>query len=1669
MKNAWCVVLVLLISTAGIAQVRPGPPIWDFPHRPGHGRAIGILPFESFGGGPFDSVNIGNLNVHLAIPVLNKSGRGMPFSYFLSYDSSIWVPETSNGTTSWTPITDTNWGWTSSMPRGGHVSNKISITNSYCTEPPHGIKYAIITTTYSNWAYYDGFGTPHPFSGTSSTQTSNVCNTGGTTGFTGTSTDNSGYTITVNGSSVSSLTAHDGTTINPTSGSTSATDANGNEITSSTTSGVTTYTDTLGTTALVLSGSGTASSPYYFTYPAPSSSSSTCNPITDCASYTMAFEEYTVATNFGVAGVAEYGPGTSGVPLVSSIQLPDGTQYQFTYEKTPGSSCSPLPNTYSSNCVTGRIASVTLPTGGEIQYTYSGGSNGIFSDGSAAGLTRLICPTPQTCSSGASWLYTRTLENGIPGPASSWQTTVTDPNGNNTVINFAEDANTTTPTYSLYETGRVINQLISGTQTPLLTTTTCYNGNYAYCATLGTTVTSPITQTDFYRQLPNGQTALSELQYNIYGLVTNDNEYDYGAVVGSAPGHTHEIRQTTILYYTPFNGVADMMQTVSVYDWTSGRIVASTTYTFDGVAVVATSGTPQHVSVSGGRGNLTTFATEANGSTTLYQQYTYYDTGMLNNSTSADASSSTTCASKPSICTTYNYSNVNATCGNAFATSLSEPMSLSRSMTWNCTGAVMLTLKDENGNTATIDYSTDAYFWRPDYTLDQLNNKTTLSYSSTTAESKLEFNNNNSVSDALVTVDGFGRPILSQRAQDTTFTEYDTNETDYNNVGLPWRSTMPFQAAPSAINLSAPGVTTSYDALGRPWAPSGSAAITDGGGGTVSYAYNNNDILQTVSGSGSTQSFQKQYEYDGLGRLTSVCEVTAGTTAWPGGTCGQSNSLTGYWTKYTYDALGDLLTVTQNTQATSNTQSRTYTYDMLSRLTSETNPETGNNSPGTSYTYDVACGGSYSASAGDLTKRVDNAGNTTCYAYDGLHRLTDAGNTGTCRHYRYDSQTPPSGVTVTNTLSRMAEAYTDNCSSSQITVEWYGYDADGRLTDVYEKTPHSNGYYHGSSAYWANGAMNTLSIYNSTPSLIFPTINYGGAGSSSDLDGEGRYTKVTASSGTSPMTSASYVTSGTSEPIGVITGVTVGSGDSDSFTYDPNTGRPKTYTFSVNGVNDKGTLTWNANGTLSKLAIADSLSGSTDSQTCNYLYDDLARSGLIPTLSGPPTNYAANCGTPWEQSFSYDPFGNISKQGGTSSFLPTYSAATNQISSFTYDNNGNVLTDNIPNTYTWDPNWGNPASVNSTNLIYDANGLMVEQQNGSAYTQILYSPAGKTAIMNGQTLAKAFVHLPGAVTAIYNSSSPAYYRHTDWLGTSRLTTTASRTVYSDSAYAPFGEQYALDGSADASFTGQNADTTTTLYDFPLREYSPTQGRWVSPDPAGMAAVDPTNPQSWNRYAYVVNAPLSGVDPLGLKLPVCSMLMIQEYACPWGYADVGMFNENGGGLGTPTGYFAPDFGFDGEFLGMDFIQTGFDLSYANGIGSANAANNGANPTLTFRLITKSDYCRGGDRTIQYWLVNTSTGAMPSSNWWVTEHIQASVPTNSGGTNNTPNQYLDWLSNGGAPYNALQTFTVSQGSGAPSYPVYVNIGGQDYGTLGLWMSNNPLRNGQPSPNSVNCPPQ
>lgn len=68
---------------------------------------------------------------------------------------------------------------------------------------------------------------------------------------------------------------------------------------------------------------------------------------------------------------------------------------------------------------------------------------------------------------------------------------------------------------------------------------------------------------------------------------------------------------------------------------------------------------------------------------------------------------------------------------------------------------------------------------------------------------------------------------------------------------------------------------------------------------------------------------------------------------------------------------------------------------------------------------------------------------------------------------------------------------------------------------------------------------------------------------------------------------------------------------------------------------------------------------------------------------------------------------------------------------------------------------------------------------------------------------------------------------------------------------------------NCSFLDAYERDNETGLDFAQNRYlSSTQGRFTSPDPT-LLSVNAFNPQSWNRYNFVLNNPLLYVDPLGL--------------------------------------------------------------------------------------------------------------------------------------------------------------------------------------------------------------
>lgn len=168
-------------------------------------------------------------------------------------------------------------------------------------------------------------------------------------------------------------------------------DRNGNTVTRTSSGGATTWTDPLGTAATE-TGAGTPASPLVFTYTGPNSTS---------AQITERFETISASTAFGCTGIGEYS-GSATVP--SELDLADGSRYLFGYD------------------LQARLTSVTLPTGGTINYGYTFDC----ADAGNSQLTRSTSVNPGT------WTWTRTHPTGN----ASLATTEADPSGQGPTVFF---------------------------------------------------------------------------------------------------------------------------------------------------------------------------------------------------------------------------------------------------------------------------------------------------------------------------------------------------------------------------------------------------------------------------------------------------------------------------------------------------------------------------------------------------------------------------------------------------------------------------------------------------------------------------------------------------------------------------------------------------------------------------------------------------------------------------------------------------------------------------------------------------------------------------------------------------------------------------------------------------------------------------------------------------------------------------------------------------------------------------------------------------------------------------------------------------------------------------------------------------------------------------------
>jgi len=189
------------------------------------------------------------------------------------------------------------------------------------------------------------------------------------------------------------------------------------------------------------------------------------------------------------------------------------------------------------------------------------------------------------------------------------------------------------------------------------------------------------------------------------------------------------------------------------------------------------------------------------------------------------------------------------------------------------------------------------------------------------------------------------------------------------------------------------------------------------------------------------------------------------------------------------------------------------------------------------------------------------------------------------------------------------------------------------------------------------------------------------------------------------------------------------------------------------------------------------------------------------------------------------------------------------------------------------------------------------------------------------------VAAPGSALGAVND---VYYYLDDHLGTAQYEVSAGGWPIWEGQFMPYGQEItdSNTGTFNYKFTGQERDKKTGNDFFVARYFASSAGRFMSPDPSGMASANVASPQSLNLYSYARNNPIMNVDPTGLD---CIYLgddskTIEE-------VDEGGCDKGSGGYWVPGHY-------NGRAITQDDgTLTGFESTYGHDGFVSNFADDG----------------------------------------------------------------------------------------------------------------------------------
>jgi len=515
-----------------------------------------------------------------------------------------------------------------------------------------------------------------------------------------------------------------------------------------------------------------------------------------------------------------------------------------------------------------------------------------------------------------------------------------------------------------------------------------------------------------------------------------------------------------------------------------------------------------------------------------------------------------------------------------------------------------------------------------------------------------------------------------------------------------------------------------------------------------------------------------------------------------------------------------------------------------------------------------------------VCSRTDARTITTTYAYDALNRLTSKTYSGTtpAAYFSYD-ETAYGGKTLSNTKGRVS--HTSAAGGTAITI--HSYDAAGRVKDYWQCTPYNCP----GGTYW--GISYSYDLAGDVASWMPPA----GYTVTNQISTAQRITQVSSSlnDSTHPGTLAAL----TYTPWGAVKTLQNGCAGASCVqrreTYEFNN-RLQPYWVELGTADTPAAqfcLVYNyypGVATPTTCAVPSQASSGNNGNIVGYFYRDSTNAALQHKTDftyDSLNRLASSIATPVSPGtvshnldFAYDRYGNATcvTDGQTNGPCPnwTFNATTNRMSTsgFNYDAAGNTLADGSC-SYTWDGE-GRVTSVggtgcNAATYTYNALGQRVEKHVGSAYTEIVYDVAGQPIGYHNRTAwTKQYVPLGAGMVALYQDNA-TFFIHPNHLGsTTMVFNHTGGSVAQDEIFYPWGERWNYAGTLyDERFASmQLRDAESGLDPTLFRMYESRLYRWVTPDPV---AGDIFNPQSLNRYAYVLNNPVNLIDPLGLQCNV----------------------------------------------------------------------------------------------------------------------------------------------------------------------------------------------------------